>query len=135
MVFVARLEGGHSDFNRGQQWRAAGGKCLTTQDGQVDFDRIEPTGLHRTMDGNQPRIFFLWSDNAFGATMGGSVAHDPEHVAGLVVRWLAHDLVDQPVKWCDALGLATAEQLGMMRSERGHTGPCAALRVYMRNTY
>src|SRR5690606_30465917 len=61
------------------------------------------------------------------ASMRGTVVHDPEHAAGGVVGWLAHDLIDQSLKGLDARGrFAASEQFDPMHVERGEIGPSAA---------
>ena len=64
--------------------------------------------------------------------MRGAVVHDPEHTAGVAVRWLGHDLGDETVEGHDTSGFLTAaEELRAVDIERGQVGPGAAARVLM----
>ena len=62
--------------------------------------------------------------------MRGAVVHDPEHAAGVAVRWLSHDLGDEAIEGHAAsLFLTAAEELCVVDVERGQVGPGAAARV------
>lgn len=66
------------------------------------------------------------------ASMRGAVVHDPEHAACGVVRWLAHDLIDQSPKGLNASGrFAAPEQFDPMHVERSEIGPGAAPSILM----
>ena len=88
--------------------------------------------MHRAMDRNQPRIFLLESGDALCTAMRGAIVHDPENLAGLIVRRLPHDLVNQPLERGDtASALTTAKHLGAMPIEGSQVGPGAAAMVFM----
>ena len=64
--------------------------------------------------------------------MRGAVVHDPEYAPCLVVRWLAHDLVDQPFEGSNTgRALAAAKHLGAMDidfdAHRGIHGKAASM--------
>ena len=88
--------------------------------------------MHRAMDRNQPRIFLLESGDALCTAMRGAIVHDPENLAGLIVRRLPHDLVNQPLERGDtASALTTAKHLGAMPIEGSQVGLGAAAMVFM----
>ena len=91
---VVVLESQQSLLDSCQRREVVGGEDLALDDGEIDLDLVEPTGMHGTMNRNQAWKFILESGNAFGAAMRGAIVHDPEHPARLVVRRLSHDLVD-----------------------------------------
>ena len=49
---VASLEGHHVPLQIGQALEVAGGKQLALNDGEVDLDLIEPTGVNRRVNQN-----------------------------------------------------------------------------------
>lgn len=58
--------------------------------------------------------------------MRRAVVHDPEHAPRGVVRWLAHDLIDQALERRDAGGrFAAAEHLGAMDVQGSQVRPSA----------
>ena len=85
-------------FDRGQRREVVGGKDLALDDGEVDFDLVEPAGMNGAMDRNQARIFRLESSDAARATMRGAIVHDPEHPASLAVGRLVHDVIDESLE-------------------------------------
>lgn len=130
--FVVGLESQQSVLDGGQRREVVGGKDLALDDGEVDLDLIEPTGMNGTMHRNQSWKFLLQSGNASRPTMRGAVVHDPEDPARLVVRCLLHDLVDQSLERRDAsLALAAAKHFGAVDIEDGQVGPSAAALVFV----
>jgi len=64
------------------------------------------------------------------AAVRRAVVHDPEHAARGVVRWLAHDLIDQSLEGRDAGGcFAATEHPGAMHVQRSQVGPGATASV------
>src|SRR6266508_6470531 len=104
---VVVLERQQSLLDGGQRREVVGRKHLALNDGEVDLDLVEPTGEHWTMNGNQAWKLLLESSDALGAAMRGAIVHDPKDATRLVVRRLAHDLIDQSFERSDtALALA-----------------------------
>ena len=86
--------------------------------------------MHWTMNGNQAWKLLLESSDALDAAMRGAIVHDPKDATRLVVRWLAHDLIDQSFERSDtALALTAAEYFGAMDIERSQVSPGAAALV------
>jgi len=76
-------------FERGEVVRC---EHLSLDNGEVDLNLIEPTGMDRAVDGHDFGIGRLKTFDRGSATMGGTVVDDPKHTAGLAVRGLVHDL-------------------------------------------
>ena len=122
--FVIALECQQSFLDGGQRGEVVGGKDFALDDGEVDLDLIEPTGMNRTMHDNQSWKLLLESGNAARPAMRGAIVHDPEDPARLVVRRLAHDLVDQSLEGGDAgLVFAAAKHFGAVDIEGSQIGP------------
>lgn len=116
-------------------WEGAevvGSEDLPLDDGEVDFDLVEPTGVDRSMDQDEVGVSFLEPPEGSFAAMGGAVIHDPEHPARIAVRRLGHDLGDKAVERLNAGGrLASSEDLGPVHIERGQVGPRSAADIFM----
>ena len=56
-----------------------GGEGLSFNDGEVDFDLIEPTGVDRSVHGDEIGKGCFEAPNTGLAAMRGAVVHDPEH--------------------------------------------------------
>jgi hypothetical protein len=129
---VVGLKGEQALFDRGQRREVVGGKDLALDDGEIDFDLVEPAGMNGTMDRNQARIFRLESGHAARPAMRGAIVHDPEDPAGLVVGWLVHNVADQSLERRDAgLAFTAAKHFGAMDIEGGQVSPGAATDVFV----
>ena len=105
--FVVGLKCEQALFDGGQRWEVVGCKYLALDNGKVDLDLIEPTGMDGTMHGARP-------------AMRGAIVHDPEDPASLVVGRLVHDVVDESLKRRDAgLALTAAKHFGAVDIECG----------------
>jgi hypothetical protein len=93
------------------------GAAPATEDGKVNLDLIEPTGMHRAMRRRQIGIAVLQPRDRSVAAVGRAVVHNPKHTAGQFIRSLSHRLFDQPIKRGDpALGFTTAKDFGLMHT-------------------
>ena len=129
---VMPLEGEEALLERFKGREVVGREDLPLQDGEVDFDLIEPTGVDGTMNGDDAGIFFDEAFHAGGAAMRGSVVHDPEHAPGLAVGRPGHHLSDQAIEGNDpCLSLTPAEDLCPMNIERRDVRPGAAPPVFV----
>jgi hypothetical protein len=107
---------------------------LALDDGEVDLDLIEPTRVHRAMDGHQVGEGSGEPLDAGLPTMRRAVVEDPEHAARVAIRKLAHDLGDEPTEGLDAGGfLAAPEDLGAVHVEGGQVGPSPGAGVLVLN--
>jgi len=89
-------------------------------DREVDFDLVEPTGMHGSVDEPQAREPVLETADGSLAAVGRAIVDDPEHTAGRAVGGPGHDLLDQAVKRGDAAtGFAAAEDTGLMNIQSG----------------
>jgi hypothetical protein len=67
------LEGQQSFLDSGQRGEVVGGKDFALDDGEVDLDLIEPTGMNRTMHDKQSWKFLLQPGNASCPAMRGAI--------------------------------------------------------------
>jgi hypothetical protein len=84
-------------------------------DREVNFDLVEPTPVNGPMNQLQARIAFLDPSHTGKPSMERTIVDNPEDPAGLSIRSLGHDPIDQLVKRSNpALSMAMAEKLGAM---------------------
>ena len=115
------LPEGMGDFVQG--FEIIGSQHFSLDDGEVDFDLIEPTAVNGSMDQLQAGIPLLEPFDAGNSSMRGTIIDDPEHAAGLGIGELVHHPIDQVVKGHNAaLRLAVAEELGVMDIQGRHIG-------------
>src|SRR5471030_503552 len=125
-LFEANFESAQPVGNRGQAGKVVWGEDLSLNNRKVDFNLVQPTGMHRSVD--QPEILIAAFESIDGtlAAVTAAVVDNPEDPAGAAVGLLAHNLIDQPVKGGDpAFVFATAEDLGAMHVPGGVIGPGA----------
>src|SRR6266496_2597785 len=91
-----------NDTNRFQVGKVIWCQHLALDDGEVDFDLIEPTGVDRRMDQNNTGIDVTQPLGSGCAAMRRAVIHDPEQAFAGPIRFLSQHLLDQPAKWSDA---------------------------------
>jgi hypothetical protein len=130
--FVVVLEFQESFGNRFEVGEIIGREDLALNDGKVNLDLIEPTGMNRSVDEHQARIAALESCHGTVATMTRTVVHDPEDAAGFIVRWARHDLVHEAVKRSDAIfQFAATQDAGAVDIERRQVSPGSTTLVLM----
>lgn len=134
-VFIVLLEAEESILNFLKRAEVIRCERLAFNDGEVDFDLIEPAGVDRSMHRDEIGEGCFEAPNTRLAAMRGAVVHDPEHSPGVAIRWLRHDLGNQTIERLDAGGLlATAEELRAMNIHRGQVRPGTAPRVLVLDT-
>jgi hypothetical protein len=83
--FIVALESQEMLFKFGQRREIVGREDLSLNDGEIDFDLIEPTGVNRSMDEDGVGPLVAKTLDGFLAAMSGAVVHDPKDtVSGLV---------------------------------------------------
>jgi hypothetical protein len=80
------------------------GEHLALDDGKVDLDLVEPTRMDGTVNHPEVGVATLQALHTALSTVGGAFVHDPEHASSRPIGFLAHRLVNQPIKWSDAAG-------------------------------
>src|SRR5215204_2284628 len=131
-LLVVLLEPHQLFSKRGEVRKIVGRQQLALDDGEIDLDLVEPTGVDRSMDEDDIGPFGAQSSSSALAAMRGAVVDDPEHAAGRPVRLLAHDLRDQAFEGSDAgFSLASAEQLGVADVPRSDVGPRAGPSIFV----
>ena len=115
----------HQLFSKcGEVRKVVGREQLALDDGEIDLDLAEPTGVDRSVDEDDIGPFGVQSSGGALAAMSGAIVDDPEHAAGRPIRLLAHDLCDQAFEGDDAgFSLAAAKQLGPVDVPRSDVGP------------
>ena len=92
-------------------------------DGEIDFDLVEPTGMNGAVDQNDTR-----------ESMGGAIVDNPKYAAGIIIGRPSHDLLNQSVKRGDSIArFTTAEHCGAVNVERSQIGPSAAPLIFVFN--
>lgn len=118
--------------DRGKRREIVWRERFSLDDGEVDFDLVQPTGMHRAVDQSQIFVAALKSGDGALAAVTAAVVDNPEDTAGAAVGFLAHDLFDQPVKGRDpAFVFAAAENLGAMHVPGGQIGPGSVPLVFV----
>lgn len=129
-ALVVLLEAQQSILDLIEAGEIIGSEGFALDDGEIDLDLVKPTGVNRTVNGNQVGIGLGEASHTGLAAMGGAVIHDPEHAPRVAVGCLTHDLVDEAAERIDAGGfLATTKDLGTMHIERRQVGPRPGARV------
>src|SRR4029077_13414686 len=129
-VFPVVLEVEYAPSERIQIAAIVGCQDLSLDDGEIDFDLIEPTGMNRGMNEHESGVETLEARNSSGTTVGRAVIDNPEDTAGIIVGRPRHHLLAEPVKWRDAILLFTAaKDPGVVNVESGEVRPGAAAEV------
>ena len=120
---VAALESHQIVFEGDESGEVAWGEEFALNDGEVDVDLVEPTGMDRRVDQDDVWPFGSQSSSGSLAAVRGAVVCDKEHTTRGTIRFLTHDLRDQAFERCDAvLALTATEQLGAMYVPGGEVG-------------
>lgn len=110
------------------------GEDFALQDGEVDFDLIEPAGVDWPMDKGQAwELLFESCDGGLPA-MRAPIVDDPKDTAGVVVGRASHDLLNKTIEGRNTSGcLAAAKDTGMMNIKSRDVSPGSATIVFMFN--
>ncbi len=130
--FVVALEFQESFGNRFEAGEIIRGQDLALNDGKVNLDLIQPTGMNGAVDEHQARIAALESRHGTLTPVTRTVVHNPEDAAGFIVRWAGHDLVHETIKGSDAIfQFAATQHAGVVDIERRQVSPGSATPVLM----
>ena len=103
---------------------------LSLQDGQVDFNLIEPAGVNRQRHRHGIGEFSAEPLGERGRAMRTALVHDPKDPSRRYVRFAVHDLSDEPIKGGDAIGVFDApDDLGKVDVKCGEVRPSPAALV------
>ena len=109
---------------------------LSLDDGEVDLDLVEPTGVDRRVDDDQVGPLTNEAALAALAAMRASVIDHPEHPGSGAIGFSGPDLLNQPAEGSDAsLGFTAAEDAGPLDVPRGQVGPGALAHVLVLDTH
>jgi hypothetical protein len=121
---VVRLEGKQALLEFGQGRKVVGGEDLSLNDGEVDLDLVEPTGVDGGVDEYGVGPLGAQPVNGLVATMGGAIVHNPEDATSGLVGFLAHDFTDQAIgRGNPVLDCTTSKESGTMNIPGGQVSP------------
>jgi hypothetical protein len=92
---------------RFQVGEVIGCQHLPLDDGEIDLDLIELTGMDRGMEQDDTGIGLMQPLLCSFTTMRRAIVHNPEQAFPGSIRFLRQHLMDQPAKWFDAGGRFT----------------------------
>ena len=108
---------------------------LTLNDGEVDLDLVEPTGVDRGVDQDDVGPPGLEARGGPRATMGRAIVGDEIHAMRGTIGFRGHDPRDKTLKRGDAgLAFATPEQPGAMHVQGGQVCQRTGTRIFMFDT-
>lgn len=131
-MFIAVLKIHKALLEVCERGKIIGREYLSLDDGEVDLNLIDPTGMNRGMD--QKGVGPARSDaiDCFLPAMSGAVIHDPEDTLGGSVGFAPHYLRDEPIGGSNATFLFTvSEELGTMDVPSRQIGPSAFPEILM----
>ena len=109
-LLVVVLEGEQTLLEFGQGGEIIGSEDLALNDGEVDLDLIEPTGMDRGVDEHDRGPRGAQPVGGFFAAVGGTIVGNPKDAPRGALGFYRHDLFDEPVKGLDAGGVLAAAQ-------------------------
>ncbi len=111
-LFVVFLKADDSLRQIGKGKEVIGREYFSLEDGEIDFDLVQPTGMDGEMDNNDLRPLALKSIDRGQPPVRGSVVKNPENLSGGTVRFACHHVLDQTGKEYDpGFRLTPSEQL------------------------
>ena len=111
-LLVVFLKGSYplSEIDKGKE--VIGREHFSLEDGEIDFDLVQPTGVDGEMDNNDLGPLALKSIDRGQSPVRRPVVENPENPSGGAVRLACHHVLDQAVEGYDpGFGLAPSEQL------------------------
>jgi len=133
-LLITLLESHQLVLKRAEAGKVVGREELALDDGEIDLDLVEPTGVNRGVDEDDVGPFGAQPSGGALATVRRAIVDNPEYAPRGAVGLLAHDLSDQTFEGGDAgLALAAAEQLGAMDIPGRDIGPSTGATVFVLN--
>ena len=86
------LESEQALLEFGQRGEIVGGEDLSLNDGEIDLDLIEPTGVNGSVDEDSVGPFCAKAFDRLLAAVSGTVVHDPENAGERTCRVLGSSL-------------------------------------------
>jgi len=123
-LLVVLLEPQQTVLKFCERGKAVRGEQLPLDDGEVNFDLIQPAGMNRSVDGDDGWPLGLQTMNRFRTAMARAVVDDPEDAGGGTIRLLAHDLGDEAIERRNArLAFAATQHAGLSHVPSRQIGP------------
>ena len=92
---------GQAEPYRGHVGKVIRSQALALDDGAVDCDLIEPTGVDGCLDQNETRIALPQPLLRGGTAMRRAVVHDPKQPFPRPLGFLGQHRLDQPAQGCN----------------------------------
>jgi len=128
------LESHETLFEFGQRREIIRSEDLALDDRKVDLNLVEPTGMDGSV--NEDGVGPLGAEAVDGLLppMRGAVVHDPEHAAGGLVGFLAHDFTHEACHGRNAvLRFTTPEDLSAVDIPSGQVDPGTLAEIFVFN--
>ena len=128
-IVILKAENPFCQIGKGKE--VIGREQFSLDDGEVDFDLVQPAGMDGEMDDNDLWPFALKSVNGGQSPVRRPIVENPKNPFGRRV-WLAgHHVFDQTVEGYDpGLGLAPAKQLCPSHIPSGKVAQRPSSRVF-----
>ena len=131
-LLVAILESHQNPLKFCQIGKVGWSEELAFDDGEIDLNLVEPTGVDRCMDQDGVAPFGSKADDGAGTTVRRAVVGDEKHATRTTIRLPAHDLGDQALERRDtSLAFTAAEQFGTMYVPSGEICPRTGARIFV----
>ncbi len=111
---------------------SGGVRTCALEDREIDLDLIQPAGVDGKMHGHQVVVGILQAPDGGTPAVGATVVEHPKDMARGAIRFLGHDLTDEPAEWLDAGSqLQASEEFGPVDVPGRDVGQRAAPFVLM----
>lgn len=109
-----------------------GREHLSLNDGEIDFDLIQPACMNRRVHKDQIRPHLAKTLTRRHTAMRGAVVDDPEDAVSGPIRLPLHHVLDESLERLRSIArIADAEHLGLMNIERREISQCSGAFVTM----
>src|SRR5262249_34135632 len=114
-MLVALLKIHEALLNVGERGKIVRREYLSLNDGEIDFNLVEPAGMNGSVDKKSVGPSGADAIDCLLAAMSRAVIHDPKDALGGFIRFTAHNRRDEPIGGSNAtLFFAVSEDLGSM---------------------
>src|SRR5512136_2587802 len=109
LIVFLKVENPFGQVSEGKE--VIGREHFSLEDGKIDFDLVQPTGMDGETDNNDLWPLTLESIDGGQSSMRGTIVENPEHPSGGAVRFTCRDVLNQAGEGHDpGFALALTEQ-------------------------
>jgi hypothetical protein len=109
LIVFLKVENPFGQVSKGK--KVIGREYFALEDGEIDFDLVQPAGMDGKMDNNDLWPLTLKSIDGGQSSMRGTIVENPENPSGGAVRFTCHDVLNQAGEGYDpGFALAPTEQ-------------------------